>query len=302
MSNADDVRARADELIAIADKIAEQPLPPAQRVPRRWPAVALGLLGVAVLVAGIVLGNRGDDATGAPATAAPAAAATAASGQPTSDSAAAPATDPIGTGAAATPTTGVPPSTVPPSTVPPSTGPADLIDPDAPVRWAEFTGGKVYLQGRVPDQATADEIRDKTAAVVGADNVVVQYEIVPGTPRPASAPLYVRDSALFTPGDVDINDQARGVLDLGVALMQQNPSVTIDIHGYTDSTGTDEYNLDLSQQRVDAMFNYLVFMGIDPVRLTKTAHGEADPVADNATDEGRAKNRRVEFTINNLLG
>ena len=51
-----------------------------------------------------------------------------------------------------------------------------------------------------------------------------------------------------------------------------------------------------------AIFAYLVSKGIDPTRLTRTAHGEANPVADNNTPEGRAKNRRVEFTVNNLLG
>ena len=177
-----------------------------------------------------------------------------------------------------------------------------LIDPADPVRWAEFSGGKVYLQGRVPDQATADEVSRKAAGVVGADNVVVQYVIDASAPRPNSAPLYVRDSVLFAPNSASIDDAARGVLDLGVALMTQNPSVTIDIHGYTDSDGSPEGNLALSQVRVDEIFYYLVSKGIDAAKLTRTGHGLADPVADNATAEGRAKNRRVEFTINNLLG
>ena len=188
------------------------------------------------------------------------------------------------------------------TTVAPTTTVQLIVDPANPVRWAEFSGGKVYLQGIVPDQATSDEVRDKAAAVVGADNVIVQYEIVPGAPRPDSAPLYVRDSVLFTPNSTAINDTARGVLDLGVALMGQNPQITIDIHGHTDADGPDDSNLRLSQARVDAIFGYLQSKGIDPQRLTRTAHGEADPVADNATAEGRAKNRRVEFTINNLLG
>ncbi|HPU40232.1 MAG TPA: OmpA family protein, partial [Microthrixaceae bacterium] len=161
---------------------------------------------------------------------------------------------------------------------------------------------KVYLQGRVPDQATSDEIRDQTTGVVGPDNVVVQYVVDPTAPRPNSAPLFVRDSVLFGPNSLTINDTARGVLDLGFALMTQNPAVTIDINGYTDSDGTDETNIALSQQRVDVIFMYLVSKGIDPSRLTRTAHGEADPVADNSTPEGRAQNRRVEFTVNNLLG
>ena len=58
----------------------------------------------------------------------------------------------------------------------------------------------------------------------------------------------------------------------------------------------------VSQRRVDVIFDYLVSQGVDPARLTKAAYGETRPIADNATAAGRAMNRRVEFTINNLLG
>jgi outer membrane protein OmpA-like peptidoglycan-associated protein len=222
-----------------------------------------------------------------------------AGGQPTETSAATAVTDPATSGAPATTTA---PVTVAPTAAPTTSAAELIVDPTNPVRWAEYTGGKVYLQGSVPDQATSDELRDKAAGVVGPDNVLVQYVIDPAAARPNSAPLFVRDSVLFQPSGVAIDDTARAVLDLGLALMNQNPAVTIDINGYSDGEGDDAQNLSLSQQRVDAIFNYLVFNGIDPVRLTRTAHGEADPVADNATAEGRAKNRRVEFTVNNLLG
>ncbi|MFN6120791.1 MAG: hypothetical protein ACK5CE_14340, partial [Actinomycetes bacterium] len=76
------------------------------------------------------------------------------------------------------------------------------------------------LSGIVPDQATADEIRAAAAAVVGEQNVVVQYTIVPGAPRPSSAPLYVSDSVLFDRDSVEIDADAQAVLDLGVLLMQ----------------------------------------------------------------------------------
>ncbi len=222
---------------------------------------------------------------------------------------------------ATTPATTVPETTAPETTVPETTAPADTVavvpaepaapavaEPavetaaDQPVRWAAYSGGKVYLEGTVPDQATSDELRDKAGAVVGIDNVIVNYAIVAGAPRPPSAPLYVRDSVLFAKNSVDINGAARGVLDLGVVLMSQNPQVTIDIEGHTDSDGSDAMNQTLSQLRVDVIFDYLVSQGVDPARLTKAAFGESQPIADNATSAGRAQNRRVEFQINNLLG
>lgn len=298
MTNADDSRSRAEQLIAIADKLSQQQLTPPPKRSRTLPII-LGVVGVIALLAGVIgLLSGGDSDSAAPATepvvtdvTTASSASTATTDAPTT---AAPTT--------AAPTTAAPTTVAPSTTVAPTTTVELIVDPTNPVRWAEFTGGKVYLQGIVPDQATADEVRDKAAAVVGADNVIVQYEIVPGAPRPDSAPLYVRDSVLFLPNSIAINDTARGVLDLGVALMGQNPQVTIDIDGYTDADGPEEANLALSQARVDAIFEYLVSKGIDPTRLTRTAHGEADPVADNDTAEGKAKNRRVEFTINNLLG
>jgi outer membrane protein OmpA-like peptidoglycan-associated protein len=67
------------------------------------------------------------------------------------------------------------------------------------------------------------------------------------------------------------------------------------LEGHTDSRGTEEYNQRLSQRRVESINRYLVERGVDSTRLSGVGKGESSPVADNATDEGRAKNRRVEF-------
>ncbi|MEQ1699975.1 MAG: OmpA family protein [Ilumatobacteraceae bacterium] len=297
MSN-DDSRSRAEQLIAIADKLSQQPVPPPKS--RKWVPAVVAVLGIAAVGGGIVglLSVGGNDSTTANTSAVTTVAPSA------TDAATAPTESVVTETTEAAADTTVAPSTTEAATttVAPTTTVSLIVDPNNPVRWAEFTGGKVYLQGTVPDQATIDEIVAKAAGVVGPDNVIVQYQIVAGAPRPDSAPLFVRDSALFAQNSTAIDDTARGVLDLGVVLMTQNPAVTIDIHGYTDSDGDEASNLALSQARVDAMFLYLVSKGIDPARLTATAHGEANPVADNSTPEGRAKNRRVEFTVNNLLG
>ena len=302
---------RTQRLIELADQVASEPDEPARRP--RWPYVAAALLAlVAAIGIGLALVGGDDDREVANADATPTSpAASASAAAPTTEqpAATAPATTvpvtmaPASTQLATTTTvapstTAAPASTAPATTVPAATDGAT----DQPVRWAEFSGGKVYLEGTVPDQATADEVRDKAGAVVGIDNVIVNYEIVAGAPRPPSAPLYVRDSVLFAKNSVDIDSTARGVLDLGVVLMSQNPQITIDIEGHTDSDGSDEMNQALSQRRVDVIFDYLVSQGVDPARLTKQAFGESRPIADNTTADGRAKNRRVEFRINNLLG
>ncbi len=86
-------------------------------------------------------------------------------------------------------------------------------------------------------------------------------------------------------------------LDRMLLLMNENPEMTFEIAGHTDWIGTDAYNNGLSQRRADAVQNYFIEKGIAASRLTSKGYGESRPVATNATDEGRAKNRRVELII-----
>jgi outer membrane protein OmpA-like peptidoglycan-associated protein len=86
-------------------------------------------------------------------------------------------------------------------------------------------------------------------------------------------------------------------LDKVVELLKQNPSVEIEISGHTDSKGGDQYNLNLSQGRSQAVVDYLISQGIESFRLSAQGYGESKPIDTNDTDEGRANNRRVEFTV-----
>ena len=80
-------------------------------------------------------------------------------------------------------------------------------------------------------------------------------------------------------------------------FLKQNLHVEIEIEGHTDSKGADEYNLNLSQGRSQSVVDYIVSQGIDRSRLAARGYGESKPVDTNDTEEGRANNRRVEFTI-----
>lgn len=86
-------------------------------------------------------------------------------------------------------------------------------------------------------------------------------------------------------------------LDKVVDLLKNNPSVEIEISGHTDSKGGDDYNLNLSQGRSQAVVDYLISQGIDSYRLSAQGYGETKPIDTNDTEEGRANNRRVEFTV-----
>ncbi len=98
------------------------------------------------------------------------------------------------------------------------------------------------------------------------------------------------DSAQLTPESSRILDQLAQVLT-------QQSDLRIHLLGYTDSRGRDEYNRNLSQRRAQAVLNYLVTAGVSEQQLMASGRGEANPIADNTTDDGRRQNRRVEVEM-----
>lgn len=105
----------------------------------------------------------------------------------------------------------------------------------------------------------------------------------------------------FASGKTDILPQSHGDLDRVGNVLSDWPEAEIEIGGYTDSQGSAESNKTLSKRRADAVKKYLTdnYSKIKPRNLSAKGYGEADPVADNATAEGRALNRRVQFTLTN---
>jgi outer membrane protein OmpA-like peptidoglycan-associated protein len=82
-----------------------------------------------------------------------------------------------------------------------------------------------------------------------------------------------------------------------VEFLKQNSSVEIEIAGHTDNKGSDQYNEYLSQGRSQSVVDYLIEQGIESYRLSAHGYGESKPIDTNDTDDGRANNRRVEFTV-----
>ena len=88
------------------------------------------------------------------------------------------------------------------------------------------------------------------------------------------------------------------VLDQAVDTLQRYPQVHVTVAGYTDGKGTDAYNQSLSERRAQIVYSYLTSHGIDASRLEgPIGHGKNDPIGDNATDAGRAQNRRTELQV-----
>ncbi len=101
----------------------------------------------------------------------------------------------------------------------------------------------------------------------------------------------------FVTGKADLATSSRATLDRVAAILATNAAVKAEVRGHTDSQGDAQKNLELSQQRAQAVVDYLVQKGIVVARLTAKGLGETVPIADNNTEAGRAKNRRVEFAI-----
>lgn len=105
------------------------------------------------------------------------------------------------------------------------------------------------------------------------------------------------DAVRFDINKSSLTTQAQANLDKLVPVFNEYAETNIEIFGYTDNTGTPEYNLTLSQKRAESVKVYLVSKGLLTSRFKTSGYGIADPIASNETVEGRSQNRRVEFAI-----
>jgi len=94
-----------------------------------------------------------------------------------------------------------------------------------------------------------------------------------------------------------IKPESFPVLDSIAQWLLSRPSMVVEIAGHTDSIGSATYNLSLSQRRAEAVREYLIEKGVSPERIYARGYGETQPISSNSTEEGRAKNRRVEIRI-----
>ncbi|HUT52517.1 MAG TPA: OmpA family protein [bacterium] len=144
------------------------------------------------------------------------------------------------------------------------------------------------------------QIFQGTAGDADADGVPDNQDQCPGTPKGApvdSRGCWVVNNINFDSAKYDIKPIYYNQLNEIASIMNANANVKILIEGHTDSDGGDDYNQNLSNNRANAVMNYLVSADVDAFRLRAVGKGETSPVASNATSQGKALNRRIEFTV-----
>jgi outer membrane protein OmpA-like peptidoglycan-associated protein len=164
-------------------------------------------------------------------------------------------------------------------------------------RQADLAAAEQAKLKAAQDAAQADAERSRKAAADLRAQLLEQFNRVLET-RDTSRGLVVNmGDVLFATGKYDLRPEAQIVLAKLSGIILSHPGLNLDVEGYTDSVGSDDFNLKLSQQRADTVRDYLVTQGLPDSSVTAKGFGKYNPVADNNTLAGRQQNRRVEIVV-----
>ena len=192
-----------------------------------------------------------------------------------------------------------------------NSGNSDYLEKDNPVvagEWNHFAFSfnkrafKGYVNGvriiNVPAMKAPGYLFFASGAFyryTGLSNVRISQGAVPLYDRLTTDGKIVTYAITFESGKADLKPESIVEINRVAKLMQEHTDLSFDVQGHCDNTGSDAVNDPLSQKRAEAIVAALVKQGIDKSRLTAVGKGSHSPIAPNTTDEGRAKNRRVEF-------
>jgi outer membrane protein OmpA-like peptidoglycan-associated protein len=147
------------------------------------------------------------------------------------------------------------------------------------------------------EAAQADAERSRQAAEALRAQLLEQFNKILETRDTTRGLVVNMGDVLFAFGKYDLRPEAKISLAKLSGIILSHPGLNLAVEGYTDSVGTDDVNMKLSQQRADTVREYLVSQGLAEGTVTSEGFGKADPVADNGTPAGRQKNRRVEIVV-----
>lgn len=165
----------------------------------------------------------------------------------------------------------------------------------------------IYSETKIIDKESEIMIPsgDGVEITASARNYIPKKKIIQGTETQTSISLdpietgrvYTVDNINFQFDKAYLLPDSINLLDRVLRIMQENPSMKLEIRGHTDNIGDAAYNMKLSQRRADAVAEYMIKHGISPERLIAKGFGETKAIAPNDTNVNRAKNRRTEFVF-----
>ena len=175
---------------------------------------------------------------------------------------------------------------------------------DYPGVQVEVDGRDLLLTGTVPIERPVTPLLDNLAAITGVRQITDQLtvidpvEIAEQQKRQFQQALTEIDiaSVAFQPGSVSFASGSDKALNQLLTLLQGSDEFRIRIEGHTDDTGPATVNLRVSRERAEAVANYLQSRGVASSQLIAKGYGSTQPIADNSTESGRARNRRIEIS------
>lgn len=148
----------------------------------------------------------------------------------------------------------------------------------------------------VPIDSLGNEIILYPELINGADTISKKIENI-DFEKIEQGESIVLQNILFEQDKAEVLPSSYSELNELVSYLKKNELVEIEISGHTDNTGTDQYNLQLSESRAKAVADYIIKKGIEVARISYKGYGNTKPIASNETEQGKSKNRRVEFKI-----
>ena len=159
-----------------------------------------------------------------------------------------------------------------------------------------IAGQAKYNGCPIPD-TDDDGVNDEEDSCANEPGIPELHGCPPVTKEVKAAVDMAAKNIFYKLGSIELLPASYVALDEVVRILNENPDLLLDIEGHSDSVGSSYINKQLSAKRASAIFNYLVSKGIDPNRIMTIGYGSEKPIADNSTEEGRAKNRRVELKL-----
>ena len=169
-------------------------------------------------------------------------------------------------------------------------------DAEAAAAAAEAQRQQDAAAARLASEAAARQKAEQEKVELRARLLEQFNRVLPTTDTPRGLVVNMGD-VLFATAKADLNQDAKIALAKLSGIVLNYPSLKLAIGGYTDSTGSADFNQTLSQKRADAVMAYLMGQGLNSDSMTAQGYGPSNPVADNSTVPGRQKNRRVEIVI-----